>query len=145
MNKVPGNNKVGLTNNLTDTSNRSDVLISQETFRLEEASAASTFKTVVVAGGVDRQSQRSLEQLDAGLELEGNFWMPRPSPALSNPTRLTTFNTGGSLSFMSDANTPENTNEPSLFWLQYVLGQSDTEVLKVISTSYADDEQTVPP
>jgi tripeptidyl-peptidase I len=127
-NKVPGKNKVGLTDYLTNTSNMSDVFIFQEGFRLKEASAASTFKTVVVAGGVDRQSQRSPEQLDAGLELEGNFWMQRPSSALSNPTPPTTFNTSGSPSFMSDANTPENTNEPSLVWLQYVLGQSDIEV-----------------
>lgn len=39
-------------------------------------------------------------------------------------------------------NTPTDTNEPYLTWLDYVLGQKS--VPYVISTSYGDDEQTVP-
>jgi tripeptidyl-peptidase I len=71
--QVPGKNKVRLTNYLRNTSNIFDVLIFEKIFRPGAASAASTFKTVMVAGGVDRQSQRSPEQLDAGLDLEGNL------------------------------------------------------------------------
>ena len=57
---------------------------------------------------------------------------------------LTTYNTGGSLSYTPDAGTPENTNKPYLVWLHYVLGQSDADVPRVISTSLGENEQTVP-
>ena len=142
--QVPGVNKIGLTNYLNQTSNRSDVSIFLQTFRPEAASAASTFNTIVIAGGDDQQSQRSPEQLDAGLDLEGNL-DAETILGISYPTPLTAFNTGGSPPFIPDIKTPENTNEPYLVWLQYVLAQSDAEIPQVISTSYADDEQTVPP
>jgi len=41
-------------------------------------------------------------------------------------------------------NTPTDSNEPYLTWLQYVLAKNTSEIPQVISTSYADDEQTVP-
>lgn len=58
------------------------------------------------------------------------------------PTPAVAFTTGGSPPFTPDLNTPTDTNEPYLTWLQYVLGQSDLP--QTISTSYGDDEQTVP-
>lgn len=61
------------------------------------------------------------------------------------PTPLTAFNTGGSPNSTPDAGTPENTNEPSLVWLQGVLAQSDAEIPQVVSTSHAHHKQTVPP
>jgi tripeptidyl-peptidase-1 len=41
-----------------------------------------------------------------------------------------------------DLLTPTDTNEPYLDWLNYVLALNSTP--QVISTSYGDDEQTVP-
>jgi tripeptidyl-peptidase-1 len=55
---------------------------------------------------------------------------------------VTAFLTGGSPPFIIDLNTPTDTNEPYLVWLSYVLAQKDLPY--VISTSYGDDEQTVP-
>ena len=39
--------------------------------------------------------------------------------------------------------TPTNTNEPYLDWLDFILDQPT--IPQTISTSYGDDEQTVPP
>lgn len=58
------------------------------------------------------------------------------------PTRFTSYSTGGSPPFTPDLATPTDTNEPYLTWLDYVLKQKD--VPYVISTSYGDDEQSVP-
>ena len=51
--------------------------------------------------------------------------------------------TGGSPSYKPDANTPTNSNEPYLDWLNFILNQ--TTISQTYSTSYGDDEQTVPP
>lgn len=61
---------------------------------------------------------------------------------IAYPTRFTSYSTGGSPPFNPDANEPTNTNEPYLTWLDYILKQKD--IPNVISTSYGDDEQTVP-
>jgi tripeptidyl-peptidase-1 len=50
--------------------------------------------------------------------------------------------TGGSPPYIPDANTPTNTNEPYLDWLNYVLAQPT--IPQTFTTSYGDDEQTVP-
>lgn len=61
------------------------------------------------------------------------------------PTRLTTYSTGGvSPVFVPDLQYPTNSNEPYLTWLSYVLAQPDSAIPKIITTSYADDEQTIP-
>ena len=44
--------------------------------------------------------------------------------------------------FVPDQLTINDTNEPYLTWLQYILAQPN--IPQVISTSYGDDEQTVP-
>ena len=49
--------------------------------------------------------------------------------------------TGGSPPFDPDSNTPTNTNEPYLDWLNFVLAQDS--VPQTFTTSYGDDEQTV--
>lgn len=61
---------------------------------------------------------------------------------MSFPTPNVYFSTGGSPPFIPDSNTPTNTNEPYLDWLDFVL--NSTSIPQTISTSYGDDEQTVP-
>ena len=57
------------------------------------------------------------------------------------PELVYSYSTGGSPPFIPDNNTPTDTNEPYLVWVNYVLGQKD--VPQVISSSYGDDEQSV--
>ncbi|KAH9041282.1 subtilisin-like protein [Lactarius pseudohatsudake] len=45
-------------------------------------------------------------------------------------------------SFIPDSNQPENSNEPFLEWLEYMINQDD--IPQTITTSYGGDEQTFP-
>lgn len=60
---------------------------------------------------------------------------------ISFPTPNIYYSTGGSPPFIPDSETPTNTNEPYLDWLNFVLAQSS--VPQTFTTSYGDDEQTV--
>lgn len=143
--RVPGRNKIGLTNYLGETSNRSDISLFLNQFRPEAAEAAFNimqFRIEVIADGDNQQTPNNVTQLAAGKDLEGNL-DAETILGISYPTPLIAYNTGGSPPFKPDDDTPTNTNEPYLVWLQYVLAQRDLP--QVISTSYGEDEQTVPP
>ncbi|KAK5114630.1 hypothetical protein LTR62_002203 [Meristemomyces frigidus] len=140
--KVPEKNAIGVTNYLGETQNRSDIQIFLENFRPDAAASGVAYKfpIISVAGGVDDQNPRNATQLGAvGVEgdLDGDLVL-----GVSWPTKFMSWVTGGSPPIDFDLNTPTNTNEPYLAWLTYVLGRSDNP--QVISTSYGDDEQTVP-
>ncbi|KAI4131479.1 MAG: hypothetical protein LQ338_001221 [Usnochroma carphineum] len=139
--KVPGKNKVGLTNYLNEANNRSDVFLFLQQFRPDAAEAALDFRIEVIAGGDNQQTPDNATQLADGKDLEGNL-DAETILGIDYPTPLIAYNTGGSPPFKPDANTPTDTNEPYLTWVQYVLAQRDLP--QVISTSYGDDEQTVP-
>lgn len=55
---------------------------------------------------------------------------------------MTAFSTGGQPPYIPDMATTSDTNEPYLTWINYALAQSDLP--QTISSSYGDDEQTVP-
>jgi tripeptidyl-peptidase I len=139
--QVPGKNVVGLTDYLKESNNRSDTEIFLKQYRPEAAPAAYTFQVQVIAGGDDQQTPNTPDQLAAGKDLEGNLDV-ETILAIDYPTPLIAFTTGGSPPFIPDEGTPTNTNEPYIVWLQYVLAQKSLP--QAISTSYADDEQTVP-
>ena len=133
-----GKNKIGLTDYLMESNNRSDTFRFLSQYRPEAAGAAYQFKVEVIAGGNDEQTQETPEELDAGKDLEGNLDV---ETIISEtwPTPLIAYTTGGSPPFKPDNSTPTNTNEPYLVWVEYVLGQRD--VPQAISTSYGDDER----
>ncbi|KAI8816570.1 peptidase S8/S53 domain-containing protein [Fimicolochytrium jonesii] len=139
--QVPGVSKVALVNYLGESNNRSDTRRFLQISRPEAVRAADTFKTVIIKNGTDHQGQEGPEALDAGADLEGNL-DSETILGITYPVPLTAYNVGGSPPWKNDTNTPTNTNEPYLDWLQYVLAQKDLP--QVISTSYDDDEQTVP-
>ncbi|KAF4624152.1 hypothetical protein G7Y89_g14020 [Cudoniella acicularis] len=139
--QVPGKNKVGLNDFLGESNNRSDTKIFLEQYRPEAVAAASDFQVVIIANGNNEQTQETPAELAAGKGLEGNLDV-ETIIGIDWPTPLVAFTTGGSPPFVPDLTTPTNTNEPYLTWLQYVLAESDLP--QVISTSYADDEQSVP-
>ena len=88
----------------------------------------------------------------------GTFWQNDADPqtnepyaealGIAYPAKGTFWSTNGIPPIWPDELTPESVNaagmgnEPYLNWLQYVLAQS--KLPYVISTSYDDDEQTVP-
>lgn len=139
--QVPDKNSVAHTNYLNETSYRADIHKFLETFRPEAAEAAYQFESIIVDNGVDDQGPYTAAELKAGTNIEAILDSTQIL-SISWPTKFNTWNTGGMPPFIPDINTPTDTNEPYLTWLDYVLGQS--ELPNVISTSYGDDEQTVP-
>jgi tripeptidyl-peptidase-1 len=139
--KAAGRNKVGLNDFLGESNNRSDVHLFLEKYRPEAVAAAKQFKVEVIAHGTDDQHQLNATELDAGTELEGNL-DAETILGISWPTPLTAFTTGGNAPFKPDIVTPTDSNEPYLVWVQHVLDHPNPP--QVISTSYDDDEQTVP-
>ncbi|MCJ1442334.1 MAG: hypothetical protein MMC23_002828 [Stictis urceolatum] len=140
--KAAGKNKVALTNYLSETNNRSDVRIFLERYRPDAVPAASSFKIQVVNGGDNQQTPNTPAQLAAGKDLEGNL-DAETILGISYPTPLQAYNTGGMPPFKPDAGNPTDTNEPYLVWQQYILAQKN--IPQVVSNSYGDSEQTVPP
>ncbi|KAF2161061.1 hypothetical protein M409DRAFT_69933 [Zasmidium cellare ATCC 36951] len=136
--QAAGKNKIGHNNFLNETSYRKDIYKFLDLFRPEAKQAAYDFKVVQIAGGIDNQGPYAP---GSDLNIEANLDSEQIL-SIGYPTPLTVWSTGGSPPFIPDINTPTDTNEPYLVWLDYVLGQSDLP--QVISTSYGDDEQTVP-
>ena len=156
--QVPGKNQVGLTDFLGESNNRSDVQIFLEMYRKGAVSEAETFTFDVINGGSNQQTPDTPAQLAAGTDLEGNL-DAETIIGIDYPTPLTAFTTGGMPPFNPDENTREfycvsfarsltnlvlatDTNEPYLQFLNAVLDL--TTLPQVISSSYGDDEQTVP-
>ena len=140
--KVPGKNRMGIASYLGDVSNRSDVSIFLDKFRPEAKKAAYQFEIEVVAGGDDQQTPNNATQLAQYKDVEANL-DAETILGIAYPTPLKAWSTGGSPPFNPDLHDPTNHNEPYLTWVNQVL--TEKNIPQVISTSYADDEQTVPP
>jgi len=139
--QVPLFNGIGHANYLNETSKRTDISKYLQTFRPEAASAADTFKIINIANANNDQGPYTPAQIAAGKNIEAVLDSENIL-SVAYPLPLTVWQTGGSPPFTPDINTPTDTNEPYLTWLDYVLGQPFLP--QVISTSYGDNEQTVP-
>lgn len=134
-------NTVAMNNFLGEVSIRSDTKLYLQNFRPEALGAENDYKFVSIAGGTTNQVLNSTE-LKAGTGIEGNL-DDQTLIGVSWPTPLKIYSTGGSPPYKPDLTTPTNTNEPYLTWLEYILSLPDP-LPSVISSSYDDDEQTVP-
>ncbi|KAF8644974.1 hypothetical protein AX16_008158 [Volvariella volvacea WC 439] len=123
-------NKLGVAGYLNEFANRADLQTFFSRFRTD--AVGSNFTTVLVNGGGDNQNQPGVE---ANLDIQYTTGISFPTPNIY-------YSTGGSPPFIPDTQTPTNTNEPYLDWLTFLLNQ--TTIPQVITTSYGDDEQTVP-
>lgn len=138
-----GTNKMGLTDYLGESNNRSDTYLFLQQFRPEAKEAAYQFKFDVIDNGTTTQihTLEDLEENEPDIEADLDS---ETMLGIGWPTPLIAYTVGGSPPYTPDDNTPTDTNEPYLAWLEYVLATSDDDLAKVISTSYDDDEQTVP-
>ncbi|KAA1474154.1 subtilisin-like protein [Dentipellis sp. KUC8613] len=129
--KATDKNKLGVTGYLDIYANFADL----QTFykQLLPNAVGNNFTVVEVHGGLNDQSQPGAE---ANLDIQY-------ASSISFPTPNIFYSTGGSPPFNPDSSTPTNTNEPYLDWLDFIAAQ-DT-IPQTITTSYGDDEQTVPP
>lgn len=139
--RAAGKNRMALNDFLGEINNRSDTALFLQQFRPDAVSAAQSFTQVSIAGGTLQQTPETPDQLDAGKGLEGNLDV-ETMLGIGYPTPLTAYSTGGSPPFIPDELTTTDSNEPYAVWLQYILAQKD--IPQTFSTSYGDDEQTVP-
>lgn len=135
-------NLVGIANYLNETNNRNDTYNMLAKYRPEAKEAAWEFQFESIANGTTSQVYTA-ENLEEETGVEGNLDVQNVL-SVAWPTRLLSYTTGGSPPFNADKATTSDTNEPYLVWLQALLAESDDAIAKVITTSYDDDEQTVP-
>ncbi|KAH8652641.1 peptidase S8/S53 domain-containing protein [Tricladium varicosporioides] len=139
--KALKDNKVGFCNYLGEIPIRPDTAQFLKKYRPEAAEAAYKFPQFSIDGGPVQDGPLNSTQASDGISQEANLDV-EAIIGISYPTDVYSYSTGGSPPFNPDINTPTNTNEPYLVWQNYVLSQSI--IPQVISTSYGDDEQTVP-
>jgi len=129
-------NSIGITGYLEEFANRADLQQFYEDQVPAAAAVNSTFKFISVKGGLDPQNASDAGG-EANLDTQFAFGLTFPVPS-------TFYSTAGSPPFIPDIGTPTDTNEPYTDWLDFVLSPSNEDTPLVISTSYGDDEQTVP-
>ena len=139
--QAPGKVRLGLVNYLDQVNNQSDIEIFLKRYRPDAVEAAYKIETEILAHGSNQQTPVTEEQAARDMGLEGNL-NAETLIGLAYPIPITAYNVGGRAPFGKSRFTAENTNEPYLEWLQHVLAQPDLP--QVITTSYADEEQTVP-
>ncbi|RWA11315.1 hypothetical protein EKO27_g3791 [Xylaria grammica] len=128
-------NKVAFTNYLGEHPIRTDGALFLEKYRPEAVSVARTFPQLTLADGPGDEPIQDGESQEANLDFQAIAGINSKTPIIS-------YSTGGSPPFIPSKSTPDNTNEPYLVWVNWLLSQKS--IPQVISTSYADDEQTVP-
>ncbi|KAH8829183.1 subtilisin-like protein [Flagelloscypha sp. PMI_526] len=125
-------NSIGITGYLDEYANRDDLEIFYKDQKPEASGSQYTYYSV--SGGLNNQTNGTAG-VEANLDTQWAY-------AISYPANQTFWSTGGSPPFIPSELTPDNTNEPYADWLDFVL--SKRTVPYVISTSYGDEEQTVP-
>ncbi|OCH95935.1 tripeptidyl peptidase A [Obba rivulosa] len=125
-------NKIAATGYLGQFANFADFELFNEDQVPEAVNA--TFDVISINGGENDQDPDEAGD-EADLDVQFAFGLTFPTPA-------TFFTTGGSPPFIPDVLTPTDSNEPYTEWLDFIL--DDPNPPQTISTSYADDEQTVP-
>jgi tripeptidyl-peptidase-1 len=134
-------NGVGFTNYLGEIPIRPDTKMFLQKYRPEAVSQAYAFSQISVDGGPVQDGPLTLNQSAEGGSREANLDV-QAIAGISWKTPITSWSTGGQPPFIPDISTPENTNEPYLTWVNYLLKQK--HIPQIISTSYGEPEQTIP-
>ncbi|KAI0097068.1 tripeptidyl-peptidase 1 precursor [Daldinia grandis] len=135
-----GKNKIGFNNFLGEHPIRSDGELFLAKYRPEAVSSAKDFPQITIADGPGDYALTP-EEIESGTSKEANLDL-QAIAGINWKTPIISYSTGGSPPFIPSVSTPDNTNEPYLVWVNYLLDQKSFP--QVITTSYADDEQTVP-
>ncbi|KAF2156079.1 tripeptidyl-peptidase-like protein [Myriangium duriaei CBS 260.36] len=101
--------------------------------------AHSNFTYQLINGGKNDQASAN-DSVEANLDAQYAL-------ALSYPVNATYFSTGGRGPIIPDLDQPVAAaaqNEPYLDFLNYILGQPDDKLPHTLTTSYGEDEQSVP-
>ncbi|RFU25106.1 hypothetical protein B7463_g11230, partial [Scytalidium lignicola] len=134
-------NSIGFNNFLGEVPIRPDTEMFLTKYRPEAVSGATQFPQISIANGPTQDGPLTTAEINNRTSQEANLDI-QALIGISWPINITSYSTGGQPPFIQDLLTPTDTNEPYLDWLNFILNQ--TSLPRVISTSYGDDEQTVP-
>ncbi|XDG00477.1 hypothetical protein ABKA04_000092 [Annulohypoxylon sp. FPYF3050] len=137
-----GKNKIGFNNYLGEHPIRTDAELFLAKYRPEAVSSAKDFPQISIADGPGDYALTP-EEIESGVSKEANLDV-QAIAGISWKTPIISYSTGGSPPFIPSTSTPDNTNEPYLVWVNYLLGLDSFPQYDYYTTSYADDEQTVP-
>lgn len=140
--KALGINQIGFNNFLGDIPIQPDAALFATQFAPKNVVGAYTLKRVTIAGGPDQLTGLTPEQAGNDTSQEANLDF-QTILGMTYPMPVTSWSTGGAPPQIGDAGAGDDPgNEPYLTWVNHVLSQPFLP--QIISTSYADDEQTVP-
>ncbi|KAJ5301534.1 hypothetical protein PENANT_c002G09403 [Penicillium antarcticum] len=130
-------NKIGFASYLEQYAQYSDLAMFEK--NIATYAQGQNFSVVQFNGGGNVQGGSS-DSSEANLDLQYIV-------GVSSPVPVTEFSTGGRGELVPDLDQPDpndNNNEPYLDFLQSVLKLDNKDLPQVISTSYGEDEQSVP-
>ncbi|KAK4214963.1 hypothetical protein QBC37DRAFT_481788 [Rhypophila decipiens] len=102
--------------------------------------ADNNFTAQGVNGGVNIEGPTEEDDVEANLDIQY-------AVAMSYKTPITYYSTGGRGPLVPDLDQPdpnENSNEPYLEYFSYLLKLPDSKLPQTLTTSYGEDEQSVP-
>lgn len=141
--KATGQNRMALANYLGEVNLKTDLALYLQQFRPDVPASAADFQIVSYDNGTTQQTPLTDAQKAESTGVEGNLDV-QTMIGIAYPIPLVSYSTGGQQpGFKPDNFTKKNSNEPYLAWVTNVLALSDKELPYVVSTSYADNEQTV--
>jgi tripeptidyl-peptidase-1 len=121
---------------------RPDAALFLQQYEPKAVKGAYGYKFISIDGGPQQDNGSTPAQLAAAGNKEANL-DAQTILGLTYPMPVTAYTTGGEPPQIPDAATGDPPgNEPYLAWVTYALKQKN--IPQVISTSYGDDEQTVP-
>jgi tripeptidyl-peptidase-1 len=132
-----GGSKVAFASFLEEYARYDDLAKFEE--KLAPYAIGQNFSVIQYNGGLNDQNSAN-DSGEANLDLQYIV-------GVSSPVPVTEFSTGGRGLLIPDLSQPDpndNSNEPYLEFLQNVLKMDQDELPQVISTSYGEDEQTIP-
>lgn len=94
----------------------------------------------MINGGLATQDDTVDDDVEANLDVQYAYPLSYPTPAFY-------YSTGGRGELVPDLDQPtaaDNQNEPYLDFLHYILALPDSELPTTLTTSYGEDEQSVP-
>ena len=136
--KGTNHNRIGVCGYLKEYAKYKD--FAQFTVKYAPYAAGCNFTSILINGGLQIQNDTENDDVEANLDVQYAF-------PLSHPAKAIYYSTGGLGDLIPDLDQPrsvDNQNEPYLDFLHYILELPDYELPTTLTTSYGEDEQSVP-
>ncbi|KAL8757953.1 MAG: hypothetical protein Q9184_004074 [Pyrenodesmia sp. 2 TL-2023] len=131
-------NKIGVCGYLEEYAKFDDFI--QFTSKYAPYAAQENFTYALISGGLSTQEDSDQDSVEANLDVQYAYPLSYPTPGYY-------YSTGGRGKLVPDLDQPtqaDNQNEPYLDFLHYILALPDSELPTTLTTSYGENEQSVP-